>query len=195
MPSATTNAINALLGGLTITNASLHSGFPGATGANEVSGGSPAYARKGVTFGAASGGFRSLSAAVTFDVPATTVRWVGYWNTSTFLYYTPNGGATPREFVADAAADLIRSPAHGYVNTQKVVFFGGTVPGGLVEGTVYFVVGAATDTFQVSATSGGAAIDLTSAGTSDVQVSAIVEDVYASQGTHQLTTAQFGLPF
>lgn len=36
-----------------ITHLSMHTGNPGTTGANEASGGSPAYARKPVTFNAA----------------------------------------------------------------------------------------------------------------------------------------------
>jgi hypothetical protein len=58
---------------------SLHTADPGTTGTSEVTGGSPAYARKQGTFAAASGGERALSSDVTFDVPATTVAWVGLW--------------------------------------------------------------------------------------------------------------------
>lgn len=42
---------------------------------------------------------------------------------------------------------------------------GGTAIGGLTSGASYYVVGATTDTFQVSLTAGGEAIDLTSNGT------------------------------
>lgn len=62
---------------------SLHTGNPGENGASEVTGGSPAYARKGITWGAASGGSKALSAAVTFDIPAgTTVTHIGLWDAS-----------------------------------------------------------------------------------------------------------------
>src|ERR1051325_4085611 len=81
--SLTIAAKNTMLNALTVDTASLHTAFPGLTGANEVSGGAPAYARKAVTFGAAAGGSRALSAAVTFDVPATTVRWFGFWVSGT----------------------------------------------------------------------------------------------------------------
>ncbi|MEG6507190.1 phage tail fiber protein [Nitratidesulfovibrio sp. 1201_IL3209] len=51
---ATTTAKNAMLDAITVTKMSLHSGDPGAAGtSNEISGGSPAYARKDVTLGAA----------------------------------------------------------------------------------------------------------------------------------------------
>lgn len=80
----TTATKNTMLDAVTITQASLHSADPGATGANELSGG--AYARKSVTIPAASGGERKLSTTTRFDVPAgATVSHVGYWNGSTFV--------------------------------------------------------------------------------------------------------------
>lgn len=75
---------NAMLDSLTITHASLHTGDPGANGANEVAGGS--YARQAVTMAAASGGSRAASNQPVFNVPAaTTVAHIGLWNNSTFL--------------------------------------------------------------------------------------------------------------
>jgi hypothetical protein len=74
------------------THASLHIGDPSTTGANEVSGGSPAYARKAITWSAASGGSKTLTATVTFDVPsATTVTHAGTW--SALAAGTFRGGA------------------------------------------------------------------------------------------------------
>lgn len=192
--SLVTAAKNTMLDALTVTALSLHSGFPGLTGANEISGGAPAYARKAVTFAAASGGSRTTSATVTFDVPATTVRWVGLWNGATYMGYAPNGG-TPKEFVATPSTDIINCTAHGYADTQTIAFYNGTVPTGLTEGTVYFVRDATADTFKVAATSGGVAIDITGAGSTDCVVSAITQEVYAAQGTHDITSGAIGLPF
>ena len=76
-------AKNTMLDALTITHASLHDGAPGTAGDNEVSGGSPAYAREAVTINAAAAGSRALNADVTFDVPACTVMHVGYWSAIT----------------------------------------------------------------------------------------------------------------
>jgi hypothetical protein len=185
---------NNMLDGQTINTASLHTGFPGTTGANEVTGGAPAYARKAITVAAASGGSRSHSVGVVFDVPASTVKWIGYWNSATFVCCAPNGGATPKNFMAIASSDTIYAAGHGYADTQKIVFFNGTPPSGLTEGTTYFVRDAATDTFKVAATSGGAAIDLTSAASFGCVVCAITEDVYAVQGTHDLSASTFTIP-
>ncbi len=61
--------------------ASLHTANPGSTGTSEVTGGSPAYARKSLTWNAASGGSKTMSNTPTFDVPAsTTVAFVGLWS-------------------------------------------------------------------------------------------------------------------
>lgn len=60
---------------------SLHTADPGATGANEVAGGLPAYARQPAVWNAASAGDLTLGATASFDVPAgTTVTHVGVWD-------------------------------------------------------------------------------------------------------------------
>lgn len=185
----TTAAKNAMLDADLSTHLSLHTDWS-ATGANEVTGGSPAYARQASTWSAASSAARALAATETFDVPAaTTVRYVGRWTAltaGTFLGMSALNG-TETEFSVDLTANTIKQVAHGYVNTDQVVFLGGTPPGGLTEGTTYFVVGATTDTYQVAATSGGAAIDLTAEPTAACVASKIVPETYGSQGTLQIT--------
>lgn len=62
---------------------SLHTGYPAAA-LNEISGGSPAYARKAVTWANATNGEIGASNQPSFDVPAsTTVGAVGYWSAIT----------------------------------------------------------------------------------------------------------------
>jgi hypothetical protein len=181
----TTTARNAMLGGFTGTHLSAHTAYS-STGTNEVTGGSPAYARKSVTYAAASGEARAASNTPTFDIPAaTTVRWIGMWDAvsaGNFLGMVANGG-TEQEFSVDLTADTIKVPAHGFAADQKIAFCGDTVPGGLTEGTVYFVRSPATDTFQVGATAGGAAINLTSEPGRKCVVAAIVEETFGAQGT------------
>lgn len=66
--------------------ASLHTANPGTSGVSEVptTGGSPNYARKGLTWGTAAAGVVSTSAAVTFDIPpGQTVAYVGFWSAVT----------------------------------------------------------------------------------------------------------------
>lgn len=53
-------------------------------GTTEVSGGSPAYARKSITWNAAASGSKTASNQPAFDVPAsTTVKAVGYMSALT----------------------------------------------------------------------------------------------------------------
>lgn len=69
--------------------ASLHDGDPGESGVNEISGGSPAYARKGNTWNAAANGSLDNSNAPVFDIPAgKTVKYVGFWSAlTTGIFY------------------------------------------------------------------------------------------------------------
>lgn len=87
-----TTAKNVMLDALAgvLTRISLHSGDPGAANAadNELSGGSPAYARKAVTWAAASGGSMDETTSPTFDVEGgDTVSWIAGWNTAGTVRY------------------------------------------------------------------------------------------------------------
>ncbi|MEU1761301.1 hypothetical protein [Micromonospora sp. NPDC005652] len=62
---------------------SLHTADPGTSGTSEATGGSPAYARKSLTWASASAGSKSTSASVTFDVPAGTYTHIGFWSAAT----------------------------------------------------------------------------------------------------------------
>jgi hypothetical protein len=82
-----------------LTHASLHTASPGDSGTNEVTGGTPAYARKAIAYNTASGGTMDDSTnGITFDVPAgTTVTHVGYWSAvtaGTFLGYSTQTSET-----------------------------------------------------------------------------------------------------
>lgn len=69
-------------------------------------------------------------------------------------------------FTADASTDYITSTSHGLLNGDLIhVETTGTLPGGLVDGTDYYVINKTTSTFQVSLTSGGSAVNITSIGT------------------------------
>lgn len=69
-------------------------------------------------------------------------------------------------FTADLSTDFLTSTAHGLANADRIMVFSSTtLPAGLSSSTVYFVVNKTTDTFQLSLTSGGSAINLTTNGT------------------------------
>lgn len=174
--------------------AALHSAYS-ATGANELTGGSPAYARVAVSWSASAGGSKSLSATPSpFNVPASsTIAFVGLWSAltaGTFAGMGANGAATPYAFTAtNASPAVFTAPGNSYGAGQAVVLFpgaGGTIPTGFTLGTIYYVSSPSGGTFQLSASSGGASIVSTSAGSGLVQ--AVTLEVYGSQGTFQLSS-------
>ena len=93
---------------------SLHTADPGTYGSNEVSGGSPAYARKAITWNSATAGSMDSSNTPVFDVPAsTTVAYVGFWSASTSGTFYGSGAVDSEVFtnqgtytLSDADLDL-----------------------------------------------------------------------------------------
>ena len=79
-----------------------------------------------------------------------------------------DAGILGKSFVpgdVDAGADTITIAGNPFHDAQEVQFTTtGTLPGGLAPGTMYFPVNRTTTTLQVSATEGGAPIDLTDGG-------------------------------
>jgi len=86
---------------------SLHTADPGDTGTSEVTGGSPAYARKALNFSAATGGTIDSSNAPAFDVPAsTTVAYVGIWDAVTGGNFLGSADVTDEAFGAQGTYTL-----------------------------------------------------------------------------------------
>ena len=84
-------AKNAMLDhlGTLVLYGSLHTADPDPSGGSEVSGGSPAYARKAITWAAAASGSMAASNTPVFDVPAsTTITYFALWSAvTTGTYY------------------------------------------------------------------------------------------------------------
>lgn len=182
---------------------SLHSAYS-ATGTNELTGGSPAYARKAATGAAATGRSKTFTNASAFDVPAgATVAWVGRWTLVTggvFLGMGPAGGGARRQFGVTAAgvtANTIDSPAHGFTAGQAVVLWaaaGAGLPTPFAEGTIYYVIatGLTANVLSVSATLGGSAVTITAVGDGELQL--ITSEVFAGQGQYNMTGDILSLP-
>ncbi len=87
------------------------------------------------------------------------------FNTSMAISYTP---ATKTATIANAT-DIWTSTAHGFAVDQKVRLTnsGGALPAGFLPNTDYWVIAAnlAANTFQLSATKGGATVNATTDGT------------------------------
>jgi hypothetical protein len=159
---------------------SLHTAYPGDTGASEVTGGS--YARQEMALDAASAGATANTATEDFpNMPAVGgdgVWGVGIWDAASAGNFMAGGVLQPsgghrKVFVvedADLANNDITSPGHGLTANDRVVFVplraAGSLPTGIVEGTLYHVIstGLTADVFRVSTTQGGSALDITAIG-------------------------------
>lgn len=68
--------------------------------------------------------------------------------------------ATAKTGTATASTDLVSSTSHGYSNTDVVVFTVLTGGTGLVLLQPYYVISSLTNSFAVSTTSGGSAVNI-----------------------------------
>lgn len=149
----------------------LHSAHPGETGASELTGGS--YARQSIAFGAAVAGAASNTALEQWDLTGVTagtvffaVEWdaVSGGNPLWAVPLGPTGSVVANTFTGANTGDVCTSYGHGFVNDDRVYVkraSGSALPTGYSEDTLYFVVGATTDTFQLALTQGGAAVVIT----------------------------------
>ena len=186
-----------------VTHVGVHTLVDPGTGANanagEATGGSPAYARLAVAWGAAAAGQKSNTGALTFDVPSGTYGFFTLWNaltgnTNNYRGYIPFGGASALKgfFSTDTtlANDQLLSVAHGLADNDRVIVynvFAESLPTGLTEGTVYYVVASAANTFKLSTTQGGAAVDITALGGGEGYWQRVVPEVFGAQ--RQITVA------
>ncbi len=93
--------------GTQIKTASLHSADPGTTGASELTGGSPAYARKAVTWNAAATSNLDQANAPVFDIPGgATVAHVGYWSGDTTPVFLGSDPVTAESYAAQGTYTL-----------------------------------------------------------------------------------------
>jgi hypothetical protein len=111
----------------------------------------------------------SYNNAQTFviELGAGYFRW--HTDAATLTYTDGSAYVASATVTATAATDLINWTAHGLPIDSPVSFVSsGTVPPPLVSGTAYYVVAPAANSFKVAATAGGAAIDITGAGTGTI---------------------------
>lgn len=178
-----------------VTHLGLANSYPGADGeSNEEAGGS--YARQPTTPTiTATGTISCADGPFNFTVDGT-IEWVTAHDD--LSAGEPKGilplGGTELLYCVDVASNVFDAPGHGLSDDELVVFYT-SVPAPLTAGTKYWVVNATTNTFQVSATMGGAAIDIT-AQASDLfraRVSRIVPDSGTTGRTVSLGLTQFNM--
>ncbi len=97
-----------------------------------------------------------------------TASWKGTTFHAAFLL----DSRSPFTFTVDTSTDVFTATGHTYINGQRVRVSqsGGALPSPLVANTDYYVRDAATNTFKLALTSGGTAIDITTAGSGTLTV-------------------------
>ena len=155
----------------------LHSGYPGLTGLNELSGGG--YARIPIPTGASaewnafSGGASANTNAEEF-APASAawseVVAVSLWDAATVgNMWKANWLSNTRFlFTATNTGDVFTSYWHTLLNNDRLLLQGTNLPAGPSANTLYNIVNVSGATFQISLTQGGAAVTLTGDGTGEV---------------------------
>lgn len=180
---------------------SLHTTWPGEAGSQTT--GEVAYtdyaraavARSGSGW-TVSGNSTTPASQIVFPVcgaSGATANFIGIGRASSgagTLDYCFPIGASPT-IVIGLASDTLTSIAHDLAVDNPVVFFpafANALPTGITEGTIYYVKTAPdADTFTISATLGGATLNITAAGAGVVQK--LTPYVITVGATPTLTTA------
>ncbi len=106
----------------------------------------------------------TIRAATVGISPANTVSSI--IQSLQFAEYKVGLAATAVAFTADSGTDTLTANSHGLANADVLALATtSALPGGLAIDTPYYVIGVTANTFQLAATRGGSAIDLTSTGT------------------------------
>jgi hypothetical protein len=154
----------------------LHSAYPNEAGSGaELSGNG--YARAAVTnnttnWPAYSSDQKQNGQPISF--PQATGNWleavaVSVWDASSSGNMLARGwlGSDPGKVFTAKADDVVTAPGHSLVVDDKVAVIaipGGTLPSGAAEGTIYFIKTVSGDDITLSATQGGATLNLTTVG-------------------------------
>lgn len=110
--------------------------------------------------------------STTITMASTTGLSAGMQVTGTNTILT-----TGRAVTFTDAGDLVNLTAHGLSDGDEVAFSVITTTTGIVINTIYFVVNAAADTFQVASTLGGAALPLTTNGSGTVRYNSVIVSI------------------
>lgn len=102
-----------------------------------------------------------------FDIHEIEVVSVGTANRLTFLEFSFGSKDAGTTCTFTNATEKVDDVAHGRSNGDKIMFSnsGGALPAELNDYTVYYIINKTDDAFEVSLTSGGAAVTFTDDGT------------------------------
>ena len=121
------------------------------------------------------------------DDTQSSVDRVAVVHSDANTFFVKNWITSAKTFTIDAGADTVDIVGHGWSNGDLVVpstQTGDYTGTGISAGTRYFIVNANTDDFQISLTLGGAAINLTGAGSGTLQIDNVYDFTGAGTGTH-----------
>jgi hypothetical protein len=172
------------------------------SGGTELTGGSaPGYARVAVTFGAPTAGAGDNSAQIDLPANSSGSNWpeIVAWGICDALtvgnilnvefFIAPN---TRTPFTAVASTEIFTAPGHTFANGDKVVLKANSgLPAGVTAETIYFIIGVSGNTFQLSLTSGGAAINITTDG--DGEIMRVVTHVVPAAGNLKINAGDLDI--
>lgn len=160
--------------------------------------------RQAVTWTTAASGVTDNNAQLSIPILAgVTVQTLAFYDaltTGNILGYWPIGSAgqiLKGVAVVDAAAnDTLLSRGHGLAADDRVMVWsvaGESLPSGLSAATLYWVraTGLTADAFTLSATQGGAAVDITALG--ELAWAKTVPNLWASAGNLVIATGALDL--
>lgn len=103
----------------------------------------------------------------------------------------PGGLPNPGRLVSsvNTADNILTVDGHGLEDDDEVTFraeAGGSLPGGLSDGTTYYVISLTDATFKVAASAGGSAVNITSVGSNVIMVAPIPFESAISWATNYI---------
>lgn len=172
-----TVADNAASTPITVVQIAAHTADPGAAGTqstNETS--YTGYAR--TTPARTTGGFTCSAGVVTlvadasFGACTAGTATLTHWSTGPAtgggqVWHRGVFGSRQGPFTAVVSGNAITVPGHTMAVNDRVAFYqpsGTTIPGGITEATLYFVITVSGDVITVSTTLGGSSITISAAG-------------------------------
>ena len=117
---------------------------------------------------------------------------MGYCERSDVFRWFPRGGVSnPARFVSavSASSETLTVDGHGLQLNDEVTFraeSGGTLPSPLVAGTTYYAIPVTDSTFQISTTSGGAAVNITTTGSNTLLIVQLPWDEWIESATSEM---------
>lgn len=135
------------------------------------------------------GSFRAIKTDGSVAIFAGTRNRLFLMNNSTGAW-TPVSKVTALTSISNASPAVFTLNAHGLSNGDAIVLStSGSLPTGLAVGTVYYVINAATNTFNVATSAGGSAVNTSSAGSGTHSMTYFYSNLSASDNWQ---FAQFG---